>query len=331
MSACGYSWLHYFMHREVTLIETVKKNTDHLSSFPPRIDATVIRRYRTNYQLGDEIGEYEVKRHWELESTLARRLLTSDKSTRWSVFQECYTELYSTLPWLNESETAPADSLRPWLKLVPKGAKVFEIGSGKAHLLKYLVSQGYDCVATEITRERGEKHAAGVGDLKWHVTDGVNLAKFESPSSYDVVISTNVVEHLHPDDILDHLRNVREILRPGGYYIFATPHVGVGPSDVSRVYGFDRAVCMHLKEYNFIELGALLTYAGFRSPKAILFRQRPFKVGPLPSGWFFKYCCMWDRVTRRMNLSPKNERLFRSALRLAVVPKNIWLMGEKSA
>ena len=265
---------------------------------------------------------------WNL--ALARRLLASDKSTRWSVFQECYTELYSTLSWLNKSESVPASSLRPWLKLIPKRAKVFEIGSGKAQLLKYLASQEYDCVATEITRERGEKHAAGVGNLEWHITDGVNLAKFESPSSYDVVISTNVVEHLHPDDMLDHLSNVREILKPGGCYIFATPHVGVGPSDVSRVYGFDRAVCMHLKEYNFIELGALLTHAGFRSPKSVLFRQRPFEVGPLPSGWFFKYCCMWDRVMGTINLSPRNERRLRRALRLASVPQNIWLVAEKA-
>jgi SAM-dependent methyltransferase len=311
------------------LIETIDKNADQMCSLAPRIDETVIRRYRANYQLGDEIGEYEVKRHWEVESALARRLLASDKSTRWTVFQECYTELYTTLPWLNESEDVPADSLHLWLELVPKRAKVFEIGSGKAHLLKYLASQGYDCVATEITQERGEKHAAGLSNLTWHVTDGVNLAKFESPSSYDVVISTSVVEHLHPDDMLDHLRNVREILRPGGRYIFLTSHAGVGPSDVSRVYGFDRAVCMHLKEYNFIELGELLTRAGFRSPKAVLFRQRPFKVGPLASGWFFKYCCVWDRVTHILNLSPGKERSFRSALRLAFVPTTIWLVAEK--
>ncbi|WP_439374653.1 class I SAM-dependent methyltransferase [Bradyrhizobium sp. DASA03120] len=313
------------------MIETVDKNNpDHISPIAPRIDAATIRRYRATYQLGDEIGEYEVRRHWEVESALSRRLLASDKSTRWSVFQECYTELYSTLPWLNESESVAADSLRPWLKLIPKRAKVFEVGSGKAHLLKYLASQDYDCVATEITQERGEKHAAGMSNLKWHITDGVNLAKFEPPSSYDVVISTSVVEHLHPDDMLDHLRNVREILKPGGCYIFVTPHVGAGPSDVSKVYGFDRAVCMHLKEYNFIELGELLTRAGFLAPKAVLFRQRPFKFGPFASGLFFKYCCAWDRMARILSLSPRNECSFRRALRLAFVPTAIWLAAEKA-
>jgi SAM-dependent methyltransferase len=230
---------------------------------------------------------------------------------------------------LNKSEDVPVASLRPWLKLVPRRAKVFEVGSGKAHLLKYLVSQGYDCVATEITQERGEKHAADVGELKWHITDGINLAKFEGASSYDVVISTQVVEHFHPDDMLDHFRNVREILRPGGYYIFDTPHVGAGPSDVSKVYGFDRAVCMHLKEYDFIELGELLMHAGFRSPKAVMFRRRPFKVGPFVSELFFRYCCAWDRIARKAKVSPRTQRMFRSALRFVFVPTNIWLVAEK--
>jgi SAM-dependent methyltransferase len=307
----------------------VDNGQDEVSWPYPMIDATVVRRYRDNYKLGDDIGEAEVKRHWEVESALTRRLLKSDKSTRWAVFQQCYTELYSTLPWLNKSEDVPEEALRPWLKVVPKQAKVFEVGSGKAHLLKYLVSQGYDCVATEITQERGEKHATGVGGLKWHVTDGINLSRFEAPSSYDVVISTQVVEHLHPDDMLDHLRNVREILRPGGRYIFDTPHVGAGPSDVSRIYGFERAVCMHLKEYDFIELGELLTRAGFRSSRAVLSRRRPFTVGPFVSELFFRYCCAWDRLTRKAKLSPGNERVFRSALRLAFVPTNIWLVAEK--
>jgi SAM-dependent methyltransferase len=307
-------------------------NTSPLNRIPsyPKIDETVVHRYRVNYDLGDEVGEDEVRRHWEVESRLTQRLLQSSKADRWSVFQECYTELYSELPWLNKSDNdADIASLRPWLQLVPKGSSVFEVGSGKAQLLKYLAANGYKCVATEITPERGERHAEGLSDLKWHVTDGINLTSFEAPSSYDVVISTQVVEHLHPDDMLDHLRNAREILRPGGCYIFDTPHVGAGPSDVSKVYGFDRPVCMHLKEYDFAGLGELLLQAGFKTPKAVLFRERPFKTGPYVSRILFRYFCAWDRVARLINLSPKNERLFRSLLKVLFVPTRIWLVAEK--
>jgi hypothetical protein len=130
--------------------------------------------------------------------------------------------------------------------------------------------------------------------------------------------------------MLDHLKNVREVLRPGGNYVFDTPHVGAGPSDVSKVYGFERAVCMHLKEYDFLELGELLTRAGFGSIKAVLFRRRPFQMGPVVSEWYFKYCCAWDRIVLKLNFSPKSERRFRSVLRFAFVPTNIWLVAEKS-
>jgi hypothetical protein len=86
---------------------------------------------------------------------------------------------------------------------------------------------------------------------------------------------------------------------------------------------------MHLKEYDFIELGELLTHAGFRSPRAVLSRRRPFTVGPFVSELFFRYCCAWDRIARKAKLSPRNERVLRSALRLALVPTNIWLVAEK--
>jgi SAM-dependent methyltransferase len=296
----------------------------------PKIDQGVVHRYRDNYGLGDDIGENEVRRHWEVESALTQRLLKSTKSDRWAVFQQCYTELYSALPWLNKSEDeVDVNNLRPWLKLVPQGSSVFEVGSGKAELLKYLAANGHKCVATEITSERGERHAEGHDDLTWHVTDGINLTSFEAPSSYDVVISTQVVEHLHPDDMLDHLRNVREILRPGGSYIFDTPHVGAGPSDVSKVYGFDRPVCMHLKEYDFVGLGELLAEAGFETPKAVLFRERPFTTGPYAGRAFFKYCCAWDRLTRSINLSPSRERQFRGLLKILFVPTRIWLVAQR--
>ena len=313
------------------MADTPDRNVD-LSQFSPMIDATVVRRYRANYNLDDEIGETEVKRHWEVESELTRRLLSSTKGTRWEIFQECYTELYSRLPWLNKNEEAPAGAFRPWLKLIPKKSRIFEVSSGKGQLLKYLVSHGHDCVATEITEERGKKHADETSRLRWHVTDGVNLARFEAPSSYDVVISTQVVEHFHPDDMSDHLRNVREILRPGGRYIFDTPHVGAGPSDLSKVYGFERAVCMHLKEYDFLELRQLLSEAGFRCIKAVLFQRRPISVGPIVSEQFFKYCCTWDRMVRTMRLSPRRERLFRRVLRLVFLclPTFGWLRKDRS-
>src|SRR5213075_79345 len=149
----------------------------------------VVSRYRQTYGLGDEIGPEQVEVHRELEERLTRELLASTPESRWQVFSAAYTELYQSLPWLNKSDDSKSAQLTAaWLKLVPEQSDVFEVGSGRAALLRELVRQGHNCVATEITQERGSKHLAASDDLQWHITDGVHLASFEPDEAFDVVI-----------------------------------------------------------------------------------------------------------------------------------------------
>jgi ubiquinone/menaquinone biosynthesis C-methylase UbiE len=42
-------------------------------------------------------------------------------------------------------------------------------------------------------------------------------------ASADIVITRQVMEHLHPDDIAAHLESVLRILRPGGRFLVETP------------------------------------------------------------------------------------------------------------
>ena len=70
---------------------------------------------------------------------------------------------------------------------------------------------------------------------------------------------------MHPDDHLDHLKGVYSILAPGGRYLVLVPHRFSGPHDVSWVFGEDRAVGMHLKEYTYKEMIEACKSAGFRS------------------------------------------------------------------
>jgi SAM-dependent methyltransferase len=290
------------------------------------INEDTLWRYRDNYGLGKEVGIDEVKRHVELEAKLTNKLRVSSVETRWRIFDECYTTLYRELPWLNKTEDELAYPIAPdllaWGHLVGPGAKtLFEIGSGKARLLNYLASLGHSCVATEITRERRahlERHG-----LTWHLTDGIHLAQFEEPRRYDLVISTQVVEHLHPDDLLEHFINARTILKPGGEYLFDTPHRGAGPHDLSRVLNADHAVFMHLKEYTFIELRALLRTAGFRRIRAIYGAAQP-----RPSAVFLLYCLLWDRAFAALRIPCGIERKIRWSWKVRTrlrLPTDIWL------
>ncbi|HUB65215.1 MAG TPA: class I SAM-dependent methyltransferase [Methylocella sp.] len=291
----------------------------------------IVSRYRDNYGLSDAVGIKHVEQHRELEADLTRKLLSASPENRWRVFDDCYTTLYQSLPWLNGAgEDAHPRKERAWRGLLKKPSAIFEVGSGDGRLLRYLATLGHHCVATEITAERGARHVQDVAGLEWRITDGVNLAKFEPVETYDVVVSSQVIEHFHPDDVQRHFENARLILKQGGEYIFDTPHVGAGPHDLSKVFGLDRPAFMHLKEYDFRELGRIAKAAGFKKVQAILFYQSGrFTLGPFRSHLLYLYYCFVDSLLSAFKLTPRRERAVRRVLRLALVPSNIWLVAKK--
>jgi SAM-dependent methyltransferase len=222
----------------------------------------LVERYKRNYKLEGDVTEEQIQRHLELERALTDQLLRSTPGERRDVFAAAYGRLYRELPWLNvvDDERMSPDAA-DWAGLIgPPPARVYEVGSGSGALARGLAARGYDVEATEITVERG---TGSDGELRWTETDGVHLAEYATAAPYDAVISNQVIEHLHPDDIADHLRGAHAILRPGGRYVLETPLAYEGPADLSRVFGFDRPVGMHLHEYTHRELLALARAAGF--------------------------------------------------------------------
>lgn len=266
------------------------------------IDGATVERYKRTYNMPEAapVTPEMVRTHWELERALTRRLLASTPATRWATWEECYSTLYQRCSWLSELSDPPAAPAEVrfghFLPLLGSARTIYEVGSGEGGLARFLAAHGYKYVATEITRERGDRTDAD--GIEWRVTDGVNLAEFEPAAHYDVVLSTQVVEHLHPEDMGTHLRGAMAILRPGGKYIVATPHVFFGPADLSAVFGKKSAVCMHLKEYAYREFEALLRDTGFVDVKAIYVppeRLRGRVRFVIESKAYLRYLCLMER------------------------------------
>lgn len=240
----------------------------------------LVERYKKKFGLSPQhpLDEQMVLGHWDLERRLACELLASSRENRWDVFERCYTTLYSECPWLNDGvDTSGYDDdldFGHFLKLLDGVTDIYEIGSGSARLLRYLARHGLQCVATEITRERGQRYAESHAAVEWRDSDGVNLTNFEQPGSFDAVISTHVIEHYHPDDFEPHLANVYALLRRNGRYVFNTPHRFAGPMDLSEVFGLHEAVCMHLREYTWAETSAACRRAGFSRLEAVYVAPR---------------------------------------------------------
>jgi cyclopropane fatty-acyl-phospholipid synthase-like methyltransferase len=238
----------------------------------------LIERYKSNYGISVDapITEKMILQHWEMEKALTKQLLNSTPQSRGEIFEKCYTDLYESLPWLNAlvqqtEKVTRTEDFEEWKALIGQPPRrIYEIGSGKGEMIHYLAQHGYQCVGTEVTHERGHKHAADHLNLTWEITDGVHLDKFTSRKSYDVVLSDQVIEHLHPDDISIHFQSVLKILKDGGKYIFRTPHAHQGPSDLSKVFGCDKPMGMHLKEYTFAEMNEALRLSGFDKIGSVL-------------------------------------------------------------
>ena len=100
------------------------------------------------------------------------------------------------------------------------GARILEIGSGKGRLLSHLLQRGYDIRGVEADRSSIAASRELYGDLPLNAVDTVALP--EPDGSLDIVLSFDVLEHIPDTD--SHLREVRRVLKPGGWYLLQTPN-----------------------------------------------------------------------------------------------------------
>ncbi len=303
--------------------------------------AELIARYKSNYMIRPEaeITEDMILTHWQLEKELTQKLLASNPEQRWEIFEQSYSQLYRDLNWLNDltkqTRSDPTWQFAIWTAAIGLPPQtIYEIGSGKGDLIAYLSKQGFDCKGTEITRERGEKHVVNQPNLSWGNSDGIHLQQFEPAAHYNVVISCQVIEHLHPEDLQAHLRGCAAILEPKGRYIFSTPHRFTGPHDISAVFKYDLAQGMHLKEYRYSELVAALKQVGYRQiccplPPVV---QRLTQFGLQPQRWGEAYLQLMLGLEALLALIPvlSLRRTVAKALRrLLVFRDNIFLVAQK--
>ena len=288
----------------------------------------LVDRYRWNYGIAKDVPltEAMILAHWSLEQKLTKELLESSPENRWETFERCYTTLYGELDWLNRlvgsaSTTNLAERYRPWTELIGPSPKfIYEVGAGKGVMIEYLAQCGHQCTATESTRERGAKHVSTHANLRWTVTDGVHFGHFEPPETYDFVLSDNLIEHLHPNDLHAHLEGACEILKRGGQYLMAVPHRWFGPWDISKVFKHEIASGMHLKEYTHRELRAATLRAGFSEIRLVRISS-PNNTHPYPaSASRLRWVCLMETLFAPFAQPILHGRLVHMATRVGISP-----------
>lgn len=221
-------------------------------------------------------SDAELRQHFEIERKLAAKLREApSKDERRRLYGEVYrqrSELIPSHPLVQQAANpeSRAGMVEPQVSLlrpfVDKQTRFCEVGAGDGAVAKALAPLVAGAIALDVTDALALPDDPGVG-FEFRVFDGFDLGL--PPDSVDLVYSNDVVEHLHPDDMLDHARAVLRVLRPGGVYVCITPNRLSGPHDVSRHFA-ESPQGFHLREYSATELAAALRQSGFSRVKIFL-------------------------------------------------------------
>ncbi len=217
-----------------------------------------------------------IRAHYEIEVKLADRLREASPDQRRGLYGRVYDELFGHVPDHPQltRRAEPADQtghaseqvglLRQFL---PPGGTYVEIGAGDCATVRLVAAFAKSVRAVDVSAEI--MPADLPRNVEVALTDGVSIPV--PPGSADLIYSNQLMEHLHPDDAHEQLRNIAQSLKPGGRYICITPNRLTGPHDISR--GFDRhARGFHLHEYTHAELTRACLDAGFRRVRVL---ERP--------------------------------------------------------
>jgi 2-polyprenyl-3-methyl-5-hydroxy-6-metoxy-1,4-benzoquinol methylase len=163
---------------------------------------------------------------------------------------------------------------RKLLKL--RDGLILELGCGLGDLSSSVAAQGQSVVGTDISlaalrtaakRAVVDQTSDGwLGKLAFVQMNAIQLGFVGG--RFDYVVSTSMVEHLHPGDIQSHLREVHRVLKPSGVYLVWCPN-GLG-------HHGDRD--FHLTMLSHRGLMSALKGAGFRQFRSLMFNRYPFYI-----------------------------------------------------
>lgn len=224
-----------------------------------RPDFLEIKRRR-----GDERRLERIRAHYLLERQLAARLRNAPKAQRARVYSQVYAELFASLPdhpqhaASTSGEQRQRDIAYMNVTLGPQST-FLEIGCGDAAMSFAVAERVKQVVGLDVTDALIDFSSAPP-NFAYLRTASTDIALADN--SVDIAYSNQLMEHLHPDDAEDQLRDILRVLKPGGVYSCKTPNRITGPHDVSEYFGH-AATGFHLCEYTYGSIRRLFLKAGF--------------------------------------------------------------------
>lgn len=228
----------------------------------------------------------QVYSHYLIEKDLASRLRSASREERRGLYTSVYDELLRRVddhpllgPVKDKAEPQALlgyhlNALAPFIK---PDTVFLEIGAGTCQISLSVAPKVRHVYAVDVSKEI----TAGVEpplNFDLLISNGTNIPV--PPGSVTVAYSNQLMEHLHPDDAAEQLREIYTALAPGGVYLCFTPNRYTGPHDISRDFD-DEATGLHLHEYTVRELRRILLEAGFHNAQ-LYFPSRHLLISAAP-------------------------------------------------
>jgi SAM-dependent methyltransferase len=217
----------------------------------------------------------QVLEHYRIEKELAGKLRDAPREARRRLYTEVYDELLERVPHhplLNNRRTradierAVNNRIAYLAPYIDANSVFLDIGAGGCDLSMAIAPRVKRVIAIDVSNAITD-HVKPAPNFALVISDGTSIPV--PNGSIDVAFSDQLMEHLHPDDAAEQLREIHKALRPQGVYLCITPNRTSGPHDVSR--GFDTvATGLHLHEYTVRELDELLKKVGFTRTQVVL-------------------------------------------------------------
>jgi SAM-dependent methyltransferase len=211
---------------------------------------------------GETRSPAELLHHYQVEKELAARLRHSTREERRALYTSVYDELVRRVDArLSDRDAANhADTqLRLLERYLNHDVVFLDVGAGDCSLALVVAERVHFVHALEVS-PAVVAEVPRRDNLQLHMSDGVSVPV--APCSVTLAHSNQVLEHIHPDDALDHMRNVYKALAFDGRFACVTPNRLTGPADISRHFDSE-ATGFHLREYAITEVAELMREAGF--------------------------------------------------------------------
>ena len=234
---------------------------------------------------GERTAE-QLRDHYEIEKELADRLRHATKEQRRSLYSEVYDELFRRVPhhpqlvrrhdpnWQRDQVACQMKLLR---RFVTPETVFLEVGAGDCALSLHLAQQTRSVYAVDVSHEIAGQRTVP-DNFRLIISDGTSIPV--PPGSVTLAYSNQLMEHLHPENALEQLRNLHRGMAPGGRYLCITPNRLSGPHDVSKY--FDRvATGLHLAEYTAGDLSRIFREVGFHKLTCYVNIQGVYRQCPL--------------------------------------------------